>query len=135
MSRPWRRPRSLTRNESCAKLVHHGSDDAGPGQDDLRALRLKADDRAPLRRVARAVQLDLAVDLGEVEDACPARHRDRTSSETCFTAAMLVIAPPIATSTSGAGRPSIRDRSAAMAASALRSTSGETALSSPNRSV
>jgi hypothetical protein len=44
-----------------AELVHHGPDDAGSGQDDVRALRLQADDRATLRRVARAVQLDLAV--------------------------------------------------------------------------
>ena len=48
----------------------------------------------------------------------------------CLTAVMLVTAPPIATSASGTGRPSMRERSAEIAAMASRSTSGDTAPSS-----
>ena len=48
---------------------------------------------------------------------------------------MLVMAPPMPTSASTGSRPSSRDRSAAIAARASASTSGETTPSRPNRSV
>src|SRR5215471_18728104 len=50
------------------ELLHHGPDNAGASQDDICALRLQPDYRATLRRVARSVQFDLAIDLGAVED-------------------------------------------------------------------
>ena len=42
----------------------------------------------------------------------------------CMTAVMLVTAPPMATSASGAARPSMRDKSADIAAIASRNRSG-----------
>ena len=55
------------RERVAAELVEHRAHDAGAGEDHLGALRLQADDLAPLVGGARAVELDLAVDLGPVE--------------------------------------------------------------------
>ena len=54
-------------HDGLPEFVHHSPDDAGAGKNDVGALRLKTDDRATLRRVAQAIQLDLAVDLGSVQ--------------------------------------------------------------------
>ena len=51
-----------------AQLVHDHAHDARPGQDDVGASRLEADDLPACLRVAGAVQLQLAIDLGAVED-------------------------------------------------------------------
>ena len=56
------------RQRPLAQLVHDRPDDAGAGEDDVGALGLQADDRAARLGVARAVALDLAVDLGPVQD-------------------------------------------------------------------
>ena len=52
-----------------AQLLHHRPDDAGAGEDDVGSLRLEPDDRPARLDIARPVELDLAVDLGPVEDA------------------------------------------------------------------
>ncbi len=52
-----------------AQLLHHRTDDAGTGEDDFRPLRLEADDGAAGIGIQRPVELDLAIDLGAVEDA------------------------------------------------------------------
>src|SRR5580698_9798450 len=49
------------------KLVHHRLDDARPSKDDVRPLRLQADNRAPVVQRLCAVHLDLAIDLGTFE--------------------------------------------------------------------
>ena len=56
----------------------------------------------PLRRVARAVHFDLAVDLGPV-DTAPWTTFGSYLLITCLTAAMLATAPPIATRTPPVG--------------------------------
>ena len=66
----------------------------------------------------RPVELDLAVDLGSVEDRPLDDRPGRTSAIPCLTAVMFVIAPPIPTSASGAGARRAATRSAAIAASA-----------------
>src|SRR5262245_27823505 len=47
--------------------LEHRPRDAGAAEDDLGARRLEAGDLASLRRVARAIELDLAVDLRPFE--------------------------------------------------------------------
>jgi hypothetical protein len=51
-----------------SQLLHDRPDDARARKDDVRALGLQADDHATSLGVARAVELDLAVDLGSVQD-------------------------------------------------------------------
>ena len=51
-----------------AQLLHDRPDDAGTGEDDFRPLRLEADDGAAGVGILRPVELDLAIDLGAVED-------------------------------------------------------------------
>src|SRR4029079_3896867 len=50
------------------ELRENGPDDARTGEDHLRAFRLEADDLTPALGGPRPVQLDLAIDLGEIED-------------------------------------------------------------------
>jgi len=47
-----------------AQLLHDRPDDARTGENDLRPLRLKTDDGAAGVGIPRAVELDLAFDLG-----------------------------------------------------------------------
>src|SRR4051812_10264002 len=51
-----------------AELGEHGADDAGAGKDDVRAIGLQAGEVPALIAVAGAVELDLPIDLGTVED-------------------------------------------------------------------
>src|SRR4051812_35314776 len=60
-------PAVAHRQRLLAELLQHRADDARAGEDDLGALRLEADDLAPLVGGACPVELDLAVDLAAVE--------------------------------------------------------------------
>src|SRR5262245_66567135 len=51
-----------------AELRQHGADDARAGENDLRPVRLQADDLAALGGGAGAIELELPVDLRNVED-------------------------------------------------------------------
>ena len=68
MNRTWRRAAVAHGEALLAQLLHDRPDDAGTGEDDFRPLRLQTDDGAAGLRIPRPVELDLAVDLGTVED-------------------------------------------------------------------
>jgi len=59
------------RQAGLAKLFHDGPHDAGPREDHFRAVGLKADDGPTHLGAARAVELDLPVDLGTFEGRSP----------------------------------------------------------------
>jgi hypothetical protein len=52
-----------------AQFFHDHLYDARAGEDDFGALCLQSDDRTALRLIARPVELDLAIDLGAIEDS------------------------------------------------------------------
>src|SRR5215510_12558645 len=56
------------RERLLSQLLHDRPDDARAREDDVRALGLQTDNRATSLRVAWPVELDLAIDLGAVQD-------------------------------------------------------------------
>ena len=74
----------------------------------------------PFAGVTRAIQLDLPVELGDVENRS-VNEVGVVDGEPGFTAARLVAVPPIATTASGRGRLSRRSNSDESAASAASS--------------
>src|SRR6478752_1008428 len=134
ISTPWRSPRSLTVTESQPSLSMIVRTMQAPAR--ITSARAGCNPTISRRPSASRVRYcSIWRSISARSRTVPWTTSGSYVARACLTAVMFVTPPPIPMTASGFGRPSSRDRSAPIAASASSTTSCPTERSRPNWSV